>query len=172
MAKMNKSKQSERKNLKAMIIYVLLCAIALTGVTFSKYISIASGGDEARVAKFEITDLSESFSDAFTVTMNPGVEKQYSLEIQNNSEVEVRLKTVMETDGNLPLVFFYSADGGVTKQVMTSSGPNSVSFDAALDMDKTGNYYIYLNWDQSQASYEFSNGVAALRLVLTVEQID
>ena len=46
--------------LRAYIMYLLLICFALTGVTFSKYVTSTCGGDSARVAKIGSVTVTEN----------------------------------------------------------------------------------------------------------------
>lgn len=51
-------------SLRAILLYISLCTFVVIGVTFSKYITMSNGGDEARVVKFNEVVVSETNMDA------------------------------------------------------------------------------------------------------------
>ncbi len=99
--------RKERKNkvprlpLTVWLSYLLVCTLLLTGVTFSSYVTSATGGDSARVAKFSVvmtgaedivsidgSNASENLSSAyhFTVTNNSEVAVRYSVTVKTGAE--------------------------------------------------------------------------------------
>lgn len=176
---MQKTKRTEKRKklpLRALLMYLLLCTVVMSGVTFSKYVATASGGDSGRVAKFNISaDLSE-FDDKFEISMTPDSKYEYTLDVKNGSETSVRITAFLEEDGNLPLGFTYkkiSNDGTETSDDMAKSANESgYSFTDFLEPGVGGSYKIIISWTENSDEYSYANGVAALRLMVKAEQID
>ncbi len=87
MEKQNK-KARLRLPLRAYILYLLLVAFALTGVTFSRYVTTSDGGDAARVAAIKRLEIVETgnFTKPQTWTIAPGA--------------DIQKKAVVEFDGS------------------------------------------------------------------------
>lgn len=63
--------------LRAYIMYLLLICFALTGVTFSKYVTSTYGGDSARVAKIgsvTVTENGEPYNSDVIWRVAPGAD--------------------------------------------------------------------------------------------------
>lgn len=177
---MQKTKRTEKRKklpLRALLMYLLLCTVVMSGVTFSKYVATASGGDGGRVAKFNISADLTHFDDTFDVPMTPqSVPFTYTLDVTNDSETSVQITAFLEEDGNLPLGFTYkkiSNDGTETSGDMAKSANESgYSFTDFLEPGVDGNYIIIISWTENSDEYSYANGVAALRLMVKAEQID
>lgn len=73
-----KSKNLAKLPVKRYLLYICIALFLLTGVTFSKYITVANGSDSARVAKFGEVTLYETENDEQVYSKNfiytPGVD--------------------------------------------------------------------------------------------------
>lgn len=176
---MQKTKRTEKRKklpLQALLMYLLLCTVVMSGVTFSKYVVTASGGDGGRVAKFNISaDLSE-FDDKFEISMTPDSKYEYTLDVKNGSETSVQITAFLEEDGNLPLGFTYKkiSNGGteMSGDMAKSADESGYSFTDFLEPGKGGSYKIFISWTENSDEYSYANGVALLRLMVKAEQID
>lgn len=83
--------------ISAYLLYFFLATFLLTGVSFSKYISSSSGGDEARVAKFGTLILTETTPTDNEAKIIPGVS------IKKNPSIEFK-------DSEMAAYIFISVD--------------------------------------------------------------
>jgi len=154
-------------------MYLLLCTVALTGVTLSRFVRNDSDGGDARVARFHITADMTEFDDAFTVSVTPqSGETDYQLIVDNDSETAVRVTVLLESDGNLPLLFACTPKNGARQPMAEGADGTEYSFSDSLEADGQGAYTIHLGWQPGEEGYAYAGGVAALRLQVTAEQID
>ena len=156
-----KSKQKHKLPLTAVLTYLIVVTLVATGVSLSAYVSTASGGDEARVAKFDVQqagvttfNLSNAISPSET-----GVSNTNTVIVYNNSEVTVRCNlAVNNLTGNLPLTFDFAFV------------PGTSSYDLAPG--ETGEYNVLIQWPQDKTNASYMGKVDQLQLVLVTEQID
>lgn len=156
-----KTKRKHKLPLTAVLTYLIVVTLVATGVSLSAYVSTASGGDEARVAKFDVQqagvttfNLSNAISPSET-----GVSNTNTVIVYNNSEVTVRCNlAVNNLTGNLPLTFDFAFVSGTS------------SYDLAPG--ETGKYNVLIQWPQDKTNASYMGKVDQLQLVLVTEQID
>lgn len=95
----------------AVLLCLVLASFWLMCNIYARYTSGASGSDEARVAKFSITETGEA-TQQIKVDVYPGFgtksdnEGKYKVSVTNNSEVTIDyVMEIKNTYGNLPLQF-------------------------------------------------------------------
>lgn len=97
-----KEKKSRRRlPLHVYLAYLLVCTFLLTGVSFSRYISSASGSDSARVAKGVVTVSHDNTTEIRLVRpANDGIlTEDFQFEVLNNgSEVAIQYDVVVTLD--------------------------------------------------------------------------
>lgn len=168
-------KAGEKKNWLWRAVWTLLSMVListwlLSGL-YARFTTSVTGEDSARVAKFKITADTTKFVDSFSKTLTPQSEPlSYQLTVDNASETAVKITAFLESEGNIPLIFTYSKDGGTEKNMTKEDG--DVSFSDSLTPADNCIYEIRLKWDDTRAEYAYADGVAALRLRVTAEQID
>jgi len=99
-----------------LLMLVLLSTAAVTG-RFARYISSSSGSDSARVAKFNVD---------YTLAPVEGKNGEYTLRVQNNSEVAVKYSVSIVFEETL-LADSLEATLG-TKTVQLSADNKTISF--------------------------------------------
>lgn len=108
MEKKNRRRSSYRIGLggiilrAALVLFVLiLLSVHLMGGLFAKYSSSGKGGDDARVAKFQVNVTGEQ--DAISIRCGENDNGSYTITIENESEVAVHYDLSLtlngETDG-------------------------------------------------------------------------
>ena len=147
------------------LAYLLILSLVLTGVTFSGYITSASGKDGARVAKFEIVTEQKLYETSIEADLIPGETKDVSLQIQNKSEVAVKCRILAANlTGNLPV--------DVCFVVGETEYPSGVEGGFALDPNSENTEYrLRVKWNGS-ADPQFAGMIDHISLQLHVEQID
>lgn len=108
--KISKQCQPKKQRLKRLpvhvyLAYLLVCTLLLTGVSFSRYISSASGSDNARVAAGVVA---VNHDETTTMEMDQDVgntvqTRVFSFSVSNvQSEVAIRYDLVLELNQSLP----------------------------------------------------------------------
>lgn len=89
--------------MRSLIVYLLILVVMTTSVTFSSYLTSATGGDSARVARYSVDIISGNDVtidgkkiDAETSSAN------YVFTVQNHSEVAVSYTLTLKTKKTLP----------------------------------------------------------------------
>lgn len=118
-----------RLPLHVYLAYLLVCTFLLTGVSFSRYISMADADDSARVAAGLVTvtyDDNNTILEMDRADSDDGaVTKEFHFQVSNNnSEVAIRYGMVLTLDASLP--------GGVTINLYKNDGANPLcTFDSS-----------------------------------------
>lgn len=98
-----KKKNRVRLPLRAYLLYLLVVTFALTGVTFSRYVTSSSGGDAARVAAIRdltVTETGDVPADGGRWLLAPGVELTKNAVVTlESSEMACYVFLELETDG-------------------------------------------------------------------------
>lgn len=172
----NSKKKKNQLSLRTLVICLFICNLLLTRVTFAKYITTTSDADSARVAKFCVTADVKEFSETFTIELDPVSNADpFVLEVENDSETAVRLTAVIEIEGNLPLrVTCEKEQVGKNEKVDVVENSSFSSFTNVLDMHQKERYRIYVKWNEitDYEMYFYSNGVSAVSLTVSAEQVD
>ena len=156
-----KTKRKHKLPLTAVLTYLIVVTLVATGVSLSAYVSTASGGDEARVAKFDVqqTGVTSLHLSNAIAPSETGASNTNNIKVTNNSEVSVRCNfSVKNVTGLLPLEFEFHPVSGTT------------SFD--LEPGTVGNYQLLIKWPVQETNASYAGKVDQLQLVLTTEQID
>lgn len=144
-------------------LLVLLSACLVSG-RLARYISQASGADEARVAVLDAS-IDNPMSETFAIYLNPETTAQtVDVNVRNDSEVAVRFTVDIEETSNIPLIF--RAFGALE----TDSG-TSFHYDSAPGSGET-TLTLGIQWDSTQPSYIYSGGVEMLTVTVNGVQID
>ena len=155
-------KKSTRPNWILRIAGVLLCltllSVHLSSGLYSRYSSTVSGSDSARVAKFEVKDAG-TFSKDLYLEYIPGVSDDYTVVIENHSEVAVKCSvTVKRLSNNIPMDV--SVSGAITDVTLV---PNDTA-------GKTRT--LTLSWPAAKNDAAYSYEVDAIRVSVSAEQLD
>lgn len=139
-----KEKKSRRRlPLHVYLAYLLVCTFLLTGVSFSRYISSASGSDSARVAKGVVT---VRYDDSTTVNLvrpsGDGLEtEEFSFSVTNSiSEVAIQYDVVVTLDKPLGKGVTVKLDGNagnVKNEGKEYEFSNMGMFEAGVSTTKT-----------------------------------
>lgn len=152
--------RSSRPNWILRIAGVLLCltllSVHLTSGMMARYSTTVSGSDSARVAKFELKETG-SFSQDLYLEYQPGMNKTYTIVLENHSEVTVDCTvTVKRLSDNMPLTVTFDT-------VNVQLDPN----------DTTGKTYtLTLTWPSEDNDARYSYEVDAIRVTVDAVQVD
>ena len=98
-----KKKNRVRLPLRAYLLYLLVVTFALTGVTFSRYVTSSDGGDAARVAVIRdltVTEMGDVPADGGRWLLAPGVELTKNAVVTlESSEMACYVFLELETEG-------------------------------------------------------------------------
>ena len=162
-------KESHRSNWILYLAGVLLCltlfSMHLTSGLYARYAASASGGDSARVAKFDIAQKG-TLSELLLLDVYPGFSAAYDIQLNNHSEVAVSYTvSVEQLTNNLPLELTW--DGMVMSD---NAAASSGTFEAnTQDMEK---YTLNVSWPKGVNDDAYSYELDALRVVVRVAQVD
>ena len=174
--KKQKSRKAVPYNIPMTMACVLFCLTLLTthftGGLYARYVATDSAADAARVAKFnvghELKNGDGTLVADLTMQIVPGV-YEYSLDIINNSEVDVNCTISVEnTTDNLPLVFaVYKKDG---TEPVSATDMFAVSADVEANSGK--NTYIVAVTFPQENSEDYINKLDVVQLSIFTEQKD
>ena len=166
---------TKRLPLFTYLAYILAATVVFVGVTFSSYIATSSGGDETRVAKFEITENITTI-DTYYISENlyPGSYEDTKIVVENESEVAVDyIISITNDTGNLPLAFSVYED--LDKDGVQDPGEDVVSVPftktMAIGADAV-NYMLRVSWPAGNNSAAYAGMIDMISISLTAEQHD
>ena len=176
-------KKEYRPNQVFRAALVLLCAVLVSVWMISgllaRYTAGGTGSDEARVASFDVTADLQNFEAEFPVQMKPGDSVTCSFDITNSSETAVNMQAVLETEGNLPLKIDYQKGNTGSLNSLADNiqdvQKGSCKFSDAIEAGnkEKQTYQIKISWPADNGkSYQYANGVEAVKLTVTASQID
>ena len=174
---MRVSKLNKRPPIVFIVGVALACmtllSVHMTSGLYARYVSQGSGADDARVAKFAITDTltvkkaDNTAGDAFAVgdVLIPGASTTYTFEVTNSSEVAVSVEMVMQS----PLQDSDTLMGELPIKLRLVGDP------LVLGPDQSGTVTYEVYWDTSDPKYldvSYGYKVDAIELAVVVKQID
>ncbi len=156
------------------LISLILFSSTLVGGFYARYVSRAEQGDQARVAKFDITETGQEFQQAFAISLDPSenaVVKEDAVILTNNSEVDVRCTFSTDSTENLPLAYSWACE---ELDATVDAVNKTVSF--VIDSNATAKVFdLTVAWDLSQAEHSefiYNRQVDGVVLKIRCEQID
>lgn len=150
-----------------------LLSVHMTSGLYARYTSQGSGADDARVAKFAITDMltvkkaDNTAGNTFAVgdVLIPGASTTYTFAVTNSSEVAVSVEMVMQS----PLQDSDTLMGELPIKLRLVGDP------LVLGPGKSGTVTYEVYWDTSDPKYldvSYGYKVDAIELAVVVKQID
>ncbi|MCM1284966.1 MAG: hypothetical protein NC213_03365 [Acetobacter sp.] len=120
----NKGKRF-RLPLSAIVSYLLVVTLLLSGVSLARYTASATGSDSARMARFSVSATASADQPSLIELDNTeGISGEYAFEVLNDSETAVQYTVVV---GNLPPEVCVSIG---SQAVTTTDEINTAVFDA------------------------------------------
>ena len=141
------ARKKKRLPLFVWLAYGLLATLLFAGVTFSSYVTTSSSLDQARVAKFDVTE--QKMVDV-EVEITPYKPAYFPFEVVNDSEVAVKYTvTVEKLTNNVPLLFNLHGFGALqevteTKYTLSQDSDPGDSAEYKLEMLLDGNELSYM----------------------------
>lgn len=154
----------------ALLILALMTSHISSGM-MARYRVTSSGGDGARVAKFEVEREGSLLVGGINVHMDPttAARKCADLTVVNNSETTIRCVPVLKTTENLPVTYFWTTDenGNDASKVITQVeiAPN--------DSDPV-RLFLFAKWSDEEADKggTYHREIDHVEVVLSCEQVD
>ncbi len=160
----------------AMIFCTILFSMQLVGSAYARYKTTVSNSDNARVAKFNITQSGTIFQEINVSFPRSEEEQPITLEIKNDSEVAVEyVVTVTNVTGNFPtLQFVLKAADENTAPITTSTHENGVSTNKVyrLPGNKTDTYTLDITLLEDENNLEYMGMVDYITISVTATQVD
>lgn len=159
-----------KNNIPMFTACILLCLTLvttyMTSGLYAKYTYGEEMYDDARVAKFKVTDLYTSFSQDMRFDIAPGADYRATVSVTNSSEVAINYNLIVEnvTD-NIPLTFAISDDGGQTFKSLPYSGLNMAPGNT------TAIFILKVEFNDENAM-DYMGMVDLININLKAEQID
>ena len=166
---MPKKTASRRPPVFVYLGYLLVATMLVTGVTFAGYVSTTSGGDEARVAKFEVTetDLDGLLAETLNVSISPGESQTVELQVANKSEVAIDYTiAITNVYNNLPLEFLVSGDEVANRK----AGYYAYTGEMAPGANK--NFELVISWPEASDSTAYVDKVDIIDASVSAVQKD
>lgn len=159
---MKNKRSGKRPPLFVYLGYLLVATVIFTGVTFSSYVSTASGNDKARVAKFKVESAGVQTTDITITDILPGEVRTIPLEVNNSSEVAVELTISANLQyDNLPLTMHVGSENG--------GGSNTWDLDPNSG---EATYNLYVVWPPEKNSPEYAGQVGKINVTIDAVQKD
>ena len=147
-------------------LFLVLVSSCFTGGLYARYTATSSGGDEARVATFNVTidpDVSLYTEMIDLGEMKPGDTKPLTFNVKNAGEVSIAFKVyATNLTGNLPI------------DVPLSGTPEAATpiFSQSLQPDGTATFTVSVSWDKENSDPSAAGKTDLLELRVVAEQID
>lgn len=147
----------------ACILFCLtLLSMHFTGGLLARYTASGSGSDNARVARFEVTEDTCELSKDLVIPFVPG-EHESKIEVVNASEVAINYTvTVENVTGNIPFQIKQGEGNAIV-------GKSEVTYSMPTDSKATCD--IKIIWDAAGAD-AYVGMVDLIRVTVKAEQID
>lgn len=161
-----------KKNISILVVILIFLVILTSYLAIdinAKYITTASGYDQARVARFAIdVDITNDSTDSIiNKTINydfiPGSVINLDISIDGSvCEVATKYTISFETTANLPLTILFNESDVLTTPIVNTLEP----FGSTLLEN------VQIKWPKTQNSYLYSGQVDLIKVLIKIEQID
>lgn len=162
--------QNQIMRLAAVLLCLTLLSLYLLCGMYARYTSQDSGGDSARVAKFNVSESDSLQRHTYAVEITPDTSENLEVQITNSSETSVKYILEFLVEGNLPITITPDTNGA--GNTLNQQNPNAWIWETtkASNLNTTETYNF--NLSLSNKSYMYSGGIERIILTLTVEQVD
>lgn len=158
---MTKDKRLLSITFRVAAVLLLLVAITTSIVLgqFASYKTAAPDSDNARVARFQITE-SGTLTQTLNVSLVPGETIDITLQVTNGSEVAIDYSVIAKNIyENLPLTL--SVLEGETEATQTR-----------LNVGESKNLVLRISWPSDKNDAVYAGQVDLIRVILTATQVD
>jgi len=160
-------KKKKRLPLFVWLAYGLVATLLFVGVTFSSYVTTSSSLDQARVAKFNVT---EQEMVNVEVEITPYEPAYFPFEVVNDSEVAVKYTvTVEKLTNNVPLLFKLHGFGSAV-DALEKKGETKYTLSKDSNPGEQVTYKLEMLLDGNDLSY--MGMVEHIRVTVDAVQID
>lgn len=147
---------------------ILLCLVMLTthltSGLYARYTTSSAFEDSARVAVFEVSQKGTLMENGLQVSMAPSEDKDYTLIVNNKSEVDIRYYISLENKTkNLPLTFTVES---------TPMNTADTVFQGEVGLGEQATYNLKITWPAGENDLARMGMVDLVLVKLTAEQID
>lgn len=165
-------RKKRRIPLSVYLSYLLVATLLVTGVTFSGYITTATGGDEARVAVMA-GEVRVDMGDT-ELLIGPGDSEKIKVTVSNQSgtrtcevaqRYELSVQRVLGDDENLPVTYGFYKDEACSE---LCDGKGELNAGTAHEVE----YWLKVEWPEEKNNPLYAWEIEALELHATAEQID
>ena len=162
MDRHNKTKLNIPMCAACVLFCMTLFSFHISGGLYARYISSGSGGDDARVAGFKITESCTSFSDNLLLETVPGTESR-EIQVINDSEVAVGYTVTIENKTkNIPFKFQINE---------CEATLNKCSVTSYMQPDSETVINISAIWEQ-EGALDYVGMVDLITITVNAQQVD
>lgn len=163
---MTNTSKGPKMNIPMCIAAVLFCLVLftthLTGGLLARYTTSGSASDNARVAKFKVSENYTTFSDNLVLGVRPGTVNRV-IEVKNDSEVVVAYTiTITNITDNIPYVFSVNDETGAQTQYVHTS---------YLEPNTTKEITISATW-ATEGALQYMGMVDLIEIQIDAQQVD
>jgi len=153
--------------LGVVLLVVLMLTFHMTGGLYARYSTTASGGDSARVAKFDFEIGADSITQFqnLSLDMAPGENQTVQIKVQNKGEVALRcVVTAVNLTGNLPIQIAEATGDLQNGDIVAVS--RDIGIGGTVEFDWT------VVWPEADADITYVGKIDVIKITVAVEQID
>ncbi|MBQ7035663.1 MAG: hypothetical protein IJN34_08005 [Clostridia bacterium] len=163
-----RNQQQAKMNIPICLAGILLCltlfSLHFTGGLYAKYTAKGSGGDDARVARFNITEDRSNFSETLKIETTPGKVEEKII-VTNSSEVAIAYTvTIKNRTQNIP--YSFSVDNSAPSldecSVTHYLEPNTSSAEIP----------IVAEWENNETATNYIGMVDLIDITIHAQQVD
>ena len=145
------------------LLFLVMLSSTLAGNLLAKFTTGTKNEENARVAKFKITETGVMEIDVTAKKIKPGMIINQPITVQNESEVAVNYTLTASTTGNLPLILKMNDQQGnplVFSQNLTPSD------------NSAREYNLHIVWPEDENDEKYIKTIDVVKLSLSVVQAD
>lgn len=149
------------------LLCLTLLSVYLLSNMYAKYVSSDSGWDNARVARFYVSD-NTNLNNTFVVEIDPHTPAMMEITVDSHSETALKYTFTFSEQGNIPLKIEKTNTTNSPTKVDNNDRIWEIKRDSNFNQSETYTFKLSMSND----SYIYSGGVASVALAVNVQQID
>lgn len=170
--------------IKSYLMYFIALTLMVTGVTFSRYITVATNGDSAKVARpvftVDLTNQAGTYSyllDGELEDIKPGDQQIYTFLVTNSdgvkiSEVALRYKAVVDMTGTLPLTVTLEENWTDDNDLIFAEGVETGYYNIGAGTVQEFTFLIRIVWDAEDNDPSYAGLSNDILITVNWEQIN